>query len=228
MRQVPEQLGRKAPRRTRRSTREPGLVRPHDGARPAVATTVAPNRAAPKLRRAFLPLEAAREASLRDRNRAAFADDPRRVELERRLLDMGGTLALLFLPDPQIDELLERGRYFPGAGALMRLGLPSACHANAAMMFVQSRGAVRIAFGYALSADGLWRQHSWGVDAQDGRVLETTERRVRYYGLVLNDAEAALRLLGLMRSGDLGPEEVGAVRRSLEKIYGPIPAALLD
>ena len=45
----------------------------------------------------------------------AFTADPRRVELERRLLDLGGVMALLFLPDPQIGELLERGRYFPGA-----------------------------------------------------------------------------------------------------------------
>jgi hypothetical protein len=42
------------------------------------------------------------------------------------------------------------------------------------MIFVQSVGEVRIASGYALSSDGLWRQHSWGMDVADGRILETT------------------------------------------------------
>src|SRR5262249_24384023 len=159
-------------------------------------------------RRSFPPHEPEWEAFVRDKNRATFAEDPRRAELERRLLGLRGTIALLFLPDPQIGELLDRGRYFPAAGALMWLGEPSASHANAAMMFVQSTGEVRIDSGYALSADGLWRQHSWGVDVEDGRILETTERRVRYYGYVLNDAESAMRLLSIMGSGDLWPEEV--------------------
>jgi hypothetical protein len=164
---------------------------------------------------------------LQDRNPAAFADDPRRAELERRLLDLGGVMALLFLPDPQIDKLLDRGHYFPGARALMHLGDPSACHANGAMMFVESRGEVRVASGYALSPDGLGRQHSWGIDPVDGRILETTERRVRYYGYVLNDAESAMCLLALIESGDLWPDEVRAVRRFLRRVYR-LPGELLD
>jgi hypothetical protein len=184
-------------------------------------------RRPPKLRRSFPPHEPEWEALIRDKNRAAFAEDPRRVELERRLLGLGGTIALLFLADPQIGELLDRGRYFPGAGALMRLGEPSACHANTAMMFVRSRGEVRVASGYALTPDGLWRQHSWGVDVEDGRILETTCRRVRYYGYVLNDVESAMRLLAIKGSGALWPEEVKAVRRFLRTVYR-IPAELLD
>jgi hypothetical protein len=60
------------------------------------------------------------------------------------------------------------------------------------MLYVRSRGAVRIASGYALTGDGLWRQHSWGVDAADGRVIETTVRRVRYYGVILGDDDESL------------------------------------
>jgi hypothetical protein len=88
------------------------------------------------LKRSFPALELEREAFLRDRNRAAFAEDLRRAELKRRLLGLGGTIALLFRPDPQIGEPLDRGRYFPGAGALMCRGEPSACRANAAMTLV--------------------------------------------------------------------------------------------
>ena len=207
--------------------REPILVRPHEGDRAALARTFGATRRAPNLRRAFPPLEPDRETILRERNRAAFADDPRRAELEGRLLDLGGSLALLFLPDPHIGELLDRGRYFPASEALMRRGLPTACHTNASMMFVQNRGSVRIAFGYALSTDGLWCQHSWGVDAEDGRIVETTDRRVRNYGFVLNNAETLRCLLAEIQSGDLMPEEVEEVRRFILKFYRP-PAELVD
>lgn len=47
---------------------------------------------------------------------------------------------------------------------------------------------VGIGSGYALSADGLWRQHSWGI-LRDG-ILETTERRIKYFGLILQDERA--------------------------------------
>ena len=33
--------------------------------------------------------------------------------------------------------------------------------------------------GYALSKDGLWRNHSWGIDA-NGKIVETTEKRLCY------------------------------------------------
>jgi hypothetical protein len=137
-------------------------------------------------------------------------------------------MALLFLPDSQIGELLDRGRYFPGARALMCRGEPSGCHANAAMMFVKSRGEARMACGYALSDDGLWRQHSWGIDSEDGRILETTDQRVRYYGYVMDDRESAMRLLTLMGSGHFWPDEVEEAREFLESIYGPMPAELLE
>jgi hypothetical protein len=227
MTQKTEHLGRRATQRSRRSTREPISLRLQERIRPIVASTVAPGRRPPKLRRTFPPLKPEREGLLRERNLTAFAADPRRAELERRLLELGGTLALLFLPDPQIGELLDRGGYFPGAGSLMWRGLPSACHTNAAMMLVQTRGSVRIAFGYALSTDGLWRQHSWGVDAEDGRIIETTERRVRYYGLILNDDETLLRLLAEIQSGDLWPEEREEMRRFILQFYR-LPADLVD
>jgi hypothetical protein len=143
----------------------------------------------PRLRRTFPPLEPEREAMLRERNRCAFEADPRLEALERRLLDLGGLMPVFYRSDPDIGRLLERGRYFPGSRARMCRGGDSACHGNAGLLFVESRGAVRIATGYALSDDGLWRQHSWGLTAEDWSVVETTLPRIRYYGFALSDAE---------------------------------------
>jgi len=44
--------------------------------------------------------------------------------------------------------------------------------------------------GYAISADSLWRQHSWCYDRRRQRVVETTERRVAYLGFRMTVNEA--------------------------------------
>jgi len=46
----------------------------------------------------------------------------------------------------------------------------------------------RIVTRYALSDDGMWRQHSWVLVGE--RLVETTEEREQYFGVVLSDGEA--------------------------------------
>jgi hypothetical protein len=46
--------------------------------------------------------------------------------------------------------------------------------------FVTGRG--ELATGYALSGDGLWRQHSL-LSLEDSSILETTEIRLMYFGM---------------------------------------------
>jgi hypothetical protein len=166
---------------------------------------------APKSRTTFQPLEPQYLAMIREKNRAALSRDPRRAELERRLLDLGGAMAILFMPDCYMGKLMDRGRDFPGTRALMRRGQPNACHANAGMLFVESHGDTRIATGYTLSPDGLWRHHSWGIVAKNGRVVETTVRRVRYHGFVLDDAEAMAFLAMNVMEGNYSDAELDSV-----------------
>ena len=65
----------------------------------------------------------------------------------------------------------------------------SMCHQNVAAVWKSRRfGIIGVATGYALSEDGLWRQHSWGL-LRDG-VLETTEARLNYFGILLQNAGA--------------------------------------
>ena len=49
--------------------------------------------------------------------------------------------------------------------------------------------AVAVGTGYALSRDLLWREHSWAWD-RDGRLIETTETRTRYFGIRMDGPEA--------------------------------------
>jgi len=84
-------------------------------------------------------------------------------------------------------ELEERGEFSTVTGVPIE-GLASQCHANTAALWLGDE-IEGIATGYALSSDGLWRQHSWGLDGQ-GRIVETTEERIAYFGFELSFEEA--------------------------------------
>jgi hypothetical protein len=84
--------------------------------------------------------------------------------------------------------LLEQGFLTCGATKL-KVMESSSCHQNVASVWTKKKfGIVGVATGYALSEDGLWRQHSWGI-LRDG-VLETTEVRVKYFGVVFQGERA--------------------------------------
>lgn len=107
----------------------------------------------------------------------------------RHLLSFGGDLVVPPVhPDPDLDELLTGVRSW-GPADHLQPGEDGSCHENVAILWVDG-AAAEVGTGYALSEDGLWRQHSWGVDA-DGTVIETTEERLRYVGVALVEVEAA-------------------------------------
>lgn len=123
---------------------------------------------------------------LAKRLEAAAREQPAWRELHARLLALGGELVVV-LPEPHLDLILARGRAW-GATKERVPGRRSDCHANVARL---PSDRYALATGWALSAsDGLWRQHSWGVNAR-GEPVETTEPRVAYYGVVLEGDEVA-------------------------------------
>lgn len=114
---------------------------------------------------------------------------PRRYQqLVRLLLQAGGVLALVGRREPDIEALLKFGRFWIGKDARLVKLASCRCHDNAARLS-EERG-YRIATGYGLSEDGLWRQHSWCMGPRGG-IVETTVKRVLYYGIVLNEDDAA-------------------------------------
>lgn len=109
-------------------------------------------------------------------------------------------------PGAGLDALSGRvaaeGVVFDGAGAVLVAGEPNNCHGNVAALVADPslvepveggavEGPVTQWWGWALSTDGMWREHSWGVDAS-GAAVETTAGRVRYFGVELAAAEAEL------------------------------------
>jgi hypothetical protein len=106
----------------------------------------------------------------------------------RHLLTYGGDLVVPPLrPEPDLDSLLTDARPQQPGGRVV-LGEDNACHANAAVLWTDGAIAA-IGSGYALSDDGLWRPHSWGVDI-DGTAVETTAERQMYVGVTLTGVPA--------------------------------------
>jgi hypothetical protein len=81
---------------------------------------------------------------------------------------------------------------------MMDIGKPCDCHRNSCDLWEANRNnpdiRVHIATGYALTKDGMWRQHSWVVwiKARSVKIVETTTPRIAYFGFVMTDKEAEL------------------------------------
>jgi hypothetical protein len=125
-----------------------------------------------------------RKQFLLERYRIAQKQQPEIAQLKRLLLKLGGEF---IVPRPEGDRiinlLLKCGIVFHGPVLHKRM-VRSACHQNVAAAWNAKKfGIVGIATGYALSDDGLWRQHTWGV-LRDG-ILETTELREIYFGFLM-------------------------------------------
>ena len=121
---------------------------------------------------------------LKGRLDEAARRQPAILTLQDLLLELGGvTLVAPLGIDPDIDAVVAHGRRFDASTARSVPGRDSECHGNVSRLWIQRRGRMSIVTGYALSEDGLWRSHTWGVE--DERVVETTEPRILYYGVVL-------------------------------------------
>jgi hypothetical protein len=118
------------------------------------------------------------------------------VLLEQKLLRHGGR-RMVYRIESDLEPLLERGEAFDGPTDFVP-GKLHYCHTNVAQFWMRNREALAIVTGYALSEDGLWRQHSWllrrNPTAGQCRVIETTIRRIKYFGFILNDSEIELHL----------------------------------
>ncbi len=124
---------------------------------------------------------------------------PQLKRLRALLVSLGGD-EIVARDEPHLLEILERGQLIvtDDKNYSEQLGRPSECHANVADIYAEMLADApdlmdfEIMTGWALSNDGLWRQHTWGLRGglTEGKVVETTERRLAYFGFILDDEEA--------------------------------------
>ena len=116
----------------------------------------------------------------------------RMLELRDKLLSFGGQEVCLPCYEQDLVNILDRGQLWLGDRLNFMKGLPSQCHLNSARCWDANRSRAVLCTGYALSEDGLWRQHSWCVHLRPRKnvVVETTVPRIAYWGFVFSEDEA--------------------------------------
>jgi hypothetical protein len=131
-----------------------------------------------------------RSKFLEERTNTYLHSNPELQPLLDKLLEIDGDYVVLMIEEKdELDKLLNRGRTFEEPARLKKMR-DCKCHQNAATLYARNRRRYRVATGYALSDDGVWRQHSWAYDTYDKCVVETTDPRTKYFGYVMTREES--------------------------------------
>ena len=144
----------------------------------------------PKIKYRPEKVKAERVQFLDNREAEVLKEAPNLRPLRNRLVGLLGRWVILPVIEEDLENILKRGELLCGRRPRMMKGEPSQCHTNVAFMWDANRDKVVLMTGYAMSRDGVWRQHSWGFVPKSKKVIETTERRVAYYGYKMTPDEA--------------------------------------
>lgn len=119
-------------------------------------------------------------------------EDPALVELRNRLLSIGGT-EVVPTHERDSERLVKNGTQLTTTETIQWKMESSQCHRNAANLYRSEPSVTEIGTGWALSDDGLWRQHSWAMRGDE--LVETTVSREVYFGILLDkdDADAFIK-----------------------------------
>ncbi len=114
------------------------------------------------------------------------------LQLRTLLLSFGGSEVCMPDYDEDLYNIIERGQLWYGDRIHMMRGQPSQCHRNSSYCWEANQDKSVLCTGYALSEDGMWRQHSWLVELRPrkNRIVETTVPRVAYFGFGMDTDEA--------------------------------------
>lgn len=118
-----------------------------------------------------------------------------RNKLARHLVNLGGDSVIPLraptwqdYPYYMCGVLLDFGKVFKGFKTRLVKGERNMCYWNVARLVLDNKNITGYT-GFALSSDGMWRPHSWGVNSR-GTIIETTIKRDMYFGRRFMEDEA--------------------------------------
>ena len=111
------------------------------------------------------------------------------LKLIKKLLSLGGKQVCIPCIEEDLNDIYNRGFYQKGNKSILNKGRPSQCHRNSCILYENNKN-LSIVTGYALSDDGYWRQHSWCFDNEKQVIIETTTKRIAYFGFTMTEEEA--------------------------------------
>jgi hypothetical protein len=85
-------------------------------------------------------------------------------------------------------KIIQRGVMCQGDVKLMKMEACQ-CHENSLELHLSNPSRYDLYTGYGLSIDGMWREHSWVFDTKEKIIIETTMKRVLYFGFRMTDAD---------------------------------------
>lgn len=109
------------------------------------------------------------------------------IKLRSELLNIGGDNVVPSY-EPDLRKMVERGSIIKPIEIIHSEMRSSKCHQNSAWLYRNDESITSIGTGWALSDDGLWRQHSWAHRGDE--IVETTVKREKYFGLILEGEDA--------------------------------------
>lgn len=123
---------------------------------------------------------------------ALNADNKKMLVLRDRLLGFYGEEACMApFVDQDAINIMTRGQLWYADKVNFMRGEPSQCHRNSCRLWIENKEATTICTGYALSKDGMWREHSWviWIKPRVNRLIETTQPREAYFGYAMTQEE---------------------------------------
>jgi hypothetical protein len=114
--------------------------------------------------------------------------DPAMIELYNVLNGYAeGRVIARYEGEEHLMQLLSDGELMRSNHVVSMAGRPSSCHQNVAAL-IDEDSTPKVVTGYAYTHDDeMWRQHSWAL--QGDSIIETTESRDKYWGVVLQGAD---------------------------------------
>ena len=128
-----------------------------------------------------------RREFLRARTRKAIRENSYLEKFHDHVLDIGGEAVVLWNGSNSerfVKDLTTGGKLWSKVGLRMERGEPCNCHENSRRIASKCPERYLRCTGYALSADSVWRPHSWVWDVKRKRIIETTEKRLIYFGVI--------------------------------------------